>query len=250
MKIIKYFYHNISIYKYCFYYNLPYQSICSSIRYRLGKEKSLFKIDDIIADVISIYTNNKNEKILKELKNRNVKNNEIKRICIDLNLAYKNVMYLIKNSDFNPNKVLILVYLKNNKLNYKGEKILTSKTLIKINNLIDDFLNNNKQLNYRELLLLYWLGFDIAKNYFLERINKEFVSSKAWKITIEYRFNNNYIEDIKSDIFFLIFKITDTLFPYNDGQIIKYINLRLKSLIPFFISQYGQSEISFDTLQL
>jgi len=95
-------------------------------------------------------------------------------------------------------------------------------------------------------ILLYCANIDISRNEIFELLNDGFILKKARKIARNYNINNQYIVDIISDINLALLNMIDLLLPYEKEQIYKYINLKLKTIVPLLVLKYKNKDLSLD----
>jgi hypothetical protein len=249
-KNVKYFYNNISLYCFCTHENLPYQNVASSLRYILKKNNYLIDFDKAIDQAIKTHIRIKDNRIIidliKELKqNIPITKCNIKSVCKDLHLSSKNISYITKKG-YDHRTAIIVLYYYSDKLNNKNEKIISTKLFNKIIFSYKSYKNNINEMDLKIAILLYCANIDISRNEIFELLNDGFILKKARKIARNYNINNQYIVDIISDINLALLNMIDLLLPYEKEQIYKYINLKLKTIVPLLVLKYKNKDLSLD----
>ena len=221
----KYFYDNITVYKYCKVNELPYSNITYSFRYYMKKE--IYSLDKIIEKIISKYLVKRERiKIIRFVNNLEISNKyNFSLISRYLNLDYF-AMWKLCKLGFSKKEAFYIVWFLSDKTNKKEKKTISLHKL-------KDFLSiiNNNQINeqtpFMYLITLFKMGNIEASNYLLlQRLHiLEIIVKKNMRLR---QIKMEYFDDFKQEVIMNEMMLYSKIVLNVDLQIYKYLNIYAK----------------------
>ena len=229
MNYTKYYYKGISLRRYALTNNLNYDFLIRLIRRHL----TINNLEKTIDEYVKVYLTKKEKAKIRECL-INYEHFSRLEVCKVLKINYKSICNKIYKG-FDEKLLIILTWSHYDKLNKKGEKILSLKKLNSINH-----------DNIYDLIFLYKSGSDCL----MEILNYESKYYKGLinKISAEKNlvFNKSIQEDLVNELNLNLLKLIPKIYYNTPGQVINYIRKSLSYRLLDYVNKNYSKTLSLN----
>ncbi len=241
-----YYFGQMTVREYCKVSDYSYYAIIQRIQ-KLKKDGTLLNDDEIVKTVIKDYEKKLEMKgindLFKDLKHGKIKSlKELEYVSRLLKIKYENVLELI-DMNFTYNQAISTIWYFHDQTDESEQKYITDKKILSlfdgIKTLKKEEIPHFSSNRLVALIAIYKSDLLDTRSIIINQ-TKRYISSIVFSLCTSYNvpYSQQNFEDFTSELQLILIKLIDNIFLYNEGQIIKYLDMSLKGYFRHYLKKY------------